>query len=214
MEIAEKIFGRLIKNDEFLQNLKLFIELPETTQQKLFDAYIASPYRRYFCLNSEKLASILDIDENTAHGVFHIFEFLVYNILPKNNPEEIVEAFRSLKFDDKHLTKTKKILIQLKESGTQRKLTILDLIDDEIGKINPHLPRIDYQIDQRLIIENNEIVDVLPVIIFQLRTRHRSENRIAFELTKEDIENLINKFTSIRKQLDKIKSTKILGNKS
>lgn len=214
MEIAEKILGRLIKHEEFLQSLKSFIELPEATQQKLFETYVSSPYRRYFCLNSEKLASILEIEDDTAHDMFHIFEFLTYNVLTNNNPEEIVEALKSLNLDHKHLIKTKKIFIQLKESEIQRKLKKLDLIDDEIGKINPHLPRINFQIDQRFIIDKGEIVDVLPVIIFQLKSRHQSDDHMAFELTEDEVENMANKFASIKKQLDKIKSTKISENKS
>lgn len=89
MEIAEKIFSRLIKNDEFLQNLKLFIELPETTQQKLFDGYISSPYRRYFCLNS----TIDELYKAANNKDYHVFNSLIDNVnLSKFQADEIIKV--------------------------------------------------------------------------------------------------------------------------
>ena len=82
----------------------------------------------------------------------------------------------------------------------------MDLIDDQIGLINPHMPRINYYLDQRVVFHKEEIINKFSVILFQLKTRHNPEKDLVFELTEYDIDHFINRLTLIKKELEKLSS--------
>jgi len=206
MKSDEKIFGNLIKQSEFLQELKALFNLPKTTQQKLFETYISAPYRLYYCKHSDELAAIINTEDNVAHRLFHIFDFLAYNILSSNEPDEVIESLKPI-FGNVDFEAIKEIFIQLKDQKTRNRLNIIDLIDDQIGLINPHMARIDYHLDQRIVFHKEEVVNKLPVILFQLKTRHEPEKKLVFELTEYDIDPFIRKLNSIKQELEKMKNS-------
>lgn len=201
MQNQKNIFEQFANVPDFLHGMELLLNLSEESQSKLLGVYISSEYRNYYCVHSEKFAKILDLQIDEAHDIFHVFDFLAYRVLPKNEPEEIVQALISLKFDAEKSARLKTVLIKLCDSGTQNTLKNLDLIDDEIGAINPHLPRITYHIDQRLVLRDDKIIKTFPIVIMQFKTRHQNNNKVIFELTGDEIELLADQISAIKNQL-------------
>jgi len=205
MENSKKsVFGQLVNSQNFLQALELLLNLSEEAQSRLFDAYISSEYRNYYCIRSERLARIIGTGASEAHDIFHVFDFLAFKILPENEPEEVVQALNSLKFDAGKSARLKTVLIKLYAPETLNKLKILDLIDDEIGAINL-LPRITYHIDQRIVLQDDKIIKTLPMVIMQFTARHSNMNKLTFELTGEEIELLAEQLLAIKNQLSILK---------
>lgn len=203
MEISKEVFGQLADSQQFLNHLRRFVQLSDNTLQKFFDAYISSPYRLYYCHHSDELSKIIELEEGVAHDLFHVFDLLVYRILLTNEPIKVIEALEEIAFENTNYNAVKKIFEMLNVDETKQKLREIDLIDDQIGVVNAHMPQINYHIDQRIVFDKGKIIAKLPIVLFQFREKHEDKNFV-FELTAQDIDSLVNRLGSIKDELKNV----------
>ncbi|HKJ69620.1 MAG TPA: hypothetical protein VKA68_16810 [bacterium] len=201
MNDFEKVFGKYANSKVFLNDLEDFLTLTANKKEKLLSAFISSEYRTYYCLHSRNLAELLEVEDEKAHSIYHVFDFIAYKILKDNTVEEIIAAFNSKDYNKKDISSTGIILQKLDSPELEEQLTNLDIIDDEIGAINPHWPLIEFHIDTRAIYKAGRIIKTLPLALIQFKARHDDENKITMELTADDIDLIIDSLTDIKQKL-------------
>lgn len=54
MKNPKSVFEQFVNVPDFLQGMELLLNLSEELQSKLFDVYISSEYRNYYCIHSER----------------------------------------------------------------------------------------------------------------------------------------------------------------
>ena len=131
-----------------------------------------------------------------------MLDFFSYTIIPQYEINDIVKALNEI--TEKKFT-LKKFIEKLKNKKTQDILRELDLIDDEIGNINPHYEEIEYSIQERKVLKDNKVLKSFPVIILQIITSSEESNKNVIELLEDDLDHIIDEFNDIKRKLEIIK---------
>lgn len=201
MKTAEKVFRNLANNQSFKDDISLLNELSGKLKQ-ILDTYLNSKYRNYYHHYGEKFAKLIDLPEKNSHVIWHLLDLFSYNVIPKNELQDIEIALNEI-IDNK--SKLKGFLKKLKEKKTQDILEELDLIGDEIGNMNPHYEEIEYTLQDRKVIKDNKILKNFPVVTLKIITSKEEQDDNVIEFLEDDIDKLIDKLNEIKKQFGIIK---------
>ena len=202
MKKSEKIFGNLVNNPSFKSDISLLNQLLSNKLEQILKIYLKSKYRGYYHNYGDKFATLIDIPIRDSHKLWHLLDFFSYTIIPQYEINDIVKALNEI--TEKKFT-LKKFIEKLKNKKTQDILRELDLIDDEIGNINPHYEEIEYSIQERKVLKDNKVLKSFPVIILQIITSSEESNKNVIELLEDDLDHIIDEFNDIKRKLEIIK---------
>ena len=202
MKKSEKIFGNLVNNPSFQSDILLLNQLLSNKLEQILKIYLKSKYRGYYHNYGDKFATLIDIPIRDSHKLWHLLDFFSYTIIPQYEINDIVKALNEI--TEKKFT-LKKFIEKLKNKKTQDILRELDLIDDEIGNINPHYEEIEYSIQERKVLKDNKVLKSFPVIILQIITSSEESNKNVIELLEDDLDHIIDEFNDIKRKLEIIK---------
>ena len=202
MKKSEKIFGNLVNKPSFKSDILLLNQLLSNKLEQILKIYLKSKYRGYYHNYGDKFATLIDIPIRDSHKLWHLLDFFSYTIIPQYEINDIVKALNEI--TEKKFT-LKKFIEKLKNKKTQDILRELDLIDDEIGNINPHYEEIEYSIQERKVLKDNKVLKSFPVIILQIITSSEESNKNVIELLEDDLDHIIDEFNDIKRKLEIIK---------
>lgn len=200
MKKSEEIFNSLAINLGFKKDV-LFLNTLSDKLGHILDIYLDSKYRDYYHYGN-KFAKLIDVDEKDSHRIWHLLDFLCYTIIPDYETKDIVEALNEI--TEKKLD-LNKFFEKLKDEKTQNILKELDLIDDEIGNINPQYVRLEYNIQERKILKDNRVIKSLPLVTLQIITSKDEPDEFVVELIEEDLDRIIDDFNGIKRKLKILK---------
>ena len=198
MEKSQLVFGSLINNDAFKKSIKLLSSLSEGKLLSIQKTYLESKYRTYYHDHLDKFSKTIDLSLPETHALIHTIDFLAYRIVQDYSVQDIISAISEL--ISENAEQLNSFLKNFKKKTTQEILENLDLIDDEIGTINPHFDDIRHNIQSRAIIKNGKVIDEIPIIQLQIDTSENNES-IAIELIEDDLDKLIAKLNGIKQEL-------------
>ncbi|MCH8018310.1 hypothetical protein IH785_00525 [candidate division KSB1 bacterium] len=198
MEKSQLVFGSLINNDAFKKSIMLLSSLSEGKLLSIQKTYLESKYRTYYHDHLDKFSKKIDLSLPETHTLIHAIDFLAYHIVQDYSVQDIISAISEL--ISENAEQLNSFLKNFKKKTTQEILENLDLIDDEIGTINPHFDDIRYNIQSRAIIKNRKVIDEIPVIQLQIDTSEKNES-IVIEFIEDDLDKLITKLNGIKQEL-------------
>ena len=199
MKKSELIFGRLSSNPGFLSDLSFFVDLSKEKLDQGLEVFLNSKYR-FSCHNDlDSFAENLDLSLEKAHAVTHLIDILAYQLIPKYEIKDIVVAINELTQDK--AVNVEYILNKLKSSEVKEILDIMDLVDDEIGTINPHFKNITYNIQERIVVKDDKIIKKIAIVLLKIDVGDK-EKSIGIEFLGDDLDKLINGLGNIKKKLN------------
>lgn len=201
METAKKVFRNLASDQTFINDILLLNKLSDKLNQ-ILDTYLDSKYRDYYHDLAEKFTDLIGLSKKDSHIIWHLLDFFSYRVIPENELQDIEVALNEIT-DDK--SKLSGFLEKLKDEKTQNKLNELDLIDDEIGNVNPHYKTIEYSLQDRKVIKDNKLLSNFPVVTMRIITSKEELDENVIELLEDDVDKLITKLNNIKKEIEIIK---------
>ncbi len=200
MKKAELVFGKYSQNPPFLKDLKSMLSLSKESMENILDVYLSSEYRMYYHRHVDKFSEKTGLETTFAHTLTHLLDLFAYLIVPKDDVDNIIEALKEIEiFDNHNLEIAEPFLSKLKDDETQKILDTLDLIDDEIGGINPRFSNITYNIQNRVVIKNDKIIKRFPVATIHLDTME--DDSLILEVLEDDIDSIMETLEQIKKHL-------------
>jgi hypothetical protein len=204
MKKSEQVFSSFIRNSDFLNDLECVLSFDKDKIELFSDIMIRSKYRSYYFYNMSKFIADTKTSQEKSLSILRILDYFAYTIIPKHNKEDILQALDELFESRVDLSNLEFIINKFNENSIREKLKILDLIDDEIGTINPHFKNITFNIQNRFVMKDNEIIYRLPIATVEFNITKENDSKYIMELLGEDIDQLINGLKDIQKKLIKI----------
>lgn len=203
MKKSELIFSPYLRHPGFFDDIEKILSFNKDEILSLLQNYLRSKYRSYYFVNIDKFATALQLSTNDAISIIRIFDYFAFQVVPKYDKKEIISALEELLSEKANLENYEIIIDKFMINETQEILQVLDLIDDEIGNINPHFRNITYNIQNRLVFKDTMIVKKIPVVTMEFNTSNDSNTKCVMELLDEDIDRLIEGLKSIKSKLKK-----------
>lgn len=200
MKKSEEIFSSLAINLGFKKDI-LFLNTLSDKLGHILDIYLDSKYRNYYHYGN-KFAKLIDVEEKDSHRIWHTLDFLCYSIIPDHETNDIIEALNEITGEKLNL---KGFIEKLKDEQTQNILKELDLIDDEIGTINPKYIKLNYNIQERKVLKDNKVIKSFPLVTLQIVTSKEEPDEFVVELLEEDLNRIIEDFNEIKRKLKIVK---------
>lgn len=200
MKQSEKVFGRLASNPSFKKDI-LFLNKLSNKFDQILKTYLKSQYREFFHYGDE-FAKLIDLPIKDSHRLWHLLDLFGYSIVPNYETDDIIEALNEIT-EIKLSLKT--FIEKLKDEKSQDLLKELDLINDEIGKINPHYAKLIFNIQERKVFKDNKVIKNFPIITLQIATSSEESDENVFELLEEDVDRIIDEFNDIKRKLKILK---------
>jgi len=204
MKKSELIFSPYLRHPGFFDDIEKILSFNKDEILSLLQNYLRSKYRSYYFVNIDKFTTALQLSTNDAISIIRIFDYLAFQVVPKYDKKEIISALEELLSEKTNLENYEIIIDKFKISETQEILQVLDLIDDEIGNINPHFRNITYNIQNRLVFKDTMIVKKIPIVTMEFNTSNDSNPKCVLELLDEDIDRLIEGLKSIKSKFKKM----------
>ena len=200
MKKSELIFGLLVNRSHFMKDLEFSLNLSQDDLQSILDVYLKSKYRTYYHVNLKQFAKKINLSPDEAHKIIHVLDYFAYRIVSEHEIKDILSAL-----DEIGLKKSDKLVNFLQTLKKAKKtLEILDLIDDEVGTINPHFHNLTFNIQNRIVLKDNKVIENLPIVLLQINTSQNDSDNI-IELLNDDLDSLIDGLNEIRKKLNILK---------
>ena len=200
MKKSELIFGQLVNRPNFMKDLEFSLNLSQDDLQSILDVYLKSKYRTYYHDNLKKFAKKINLSVDEALKVVHVLDYFAYRIVSEHEIKDILSAL-----DEIGLKKSDKLVNFLQTLKKAKKtLEILDLIDDEVGTINPHFHNLTFNIQNRIVLKDNKVIENLPIVLLQINTSQNDSDNI-IELLNDDLDSLIDGLNEIKKKLNILK---------
>ena len=193
MKKSELIFGKLANSPPFMKDLEFSLNLTQDNLQSILDVYLKSKYRNYYHHNLKKFAKKINLSVDEALKVVHVLDYFAYRIVPEYEIKDIISSLNEIGLKSDNLVNFLQTLKKAKKT-----LEILDLIDDEIGTINPHFHTLTFNIQNRIVLKDNKIIETLPIVLLKIN----NEN---IELLNDDLDTLIDGLNEIKKKLNILK---------
>ena len=148
MKKLELIFGQLTNSLSFMKDLEFSLNLPQDNLQSILDIYLKSKYRAYYHDNLKQFSKKINLSVDEALKVIHVLDYFAYRVVPENEIQDILSALNEI-----GLKKSDNLVNFLETLKKAKKtLEILDLIDDEVGTINPHFRNLTFNIQNRIVL--------------------------------------------------------------
>lgn len=202
MEKPELIFGNFADSKSFIRDLHIFLESSQEELELIVDTFLKSKYRYYYHYRLKEFSNIINSSIEDAHKILHLLDLFAYTTVKKYEVDIILSAIE-------HLTSEKSnnmadFLNKLKDNEIQERLKTLDLIDDEIGTINPHYRTITFNIQNRIVVKDKEVIANIPIVTLQVNTTGKEKDN-AIELTYDDLDKLIKELNEVKKRVNLLK---------
>ncbi len=185
-----------------MKDLEFSLNLSQDDLQSILDVYLKSKYRTYYHYhnNLKQFAKKINLSPDEAHKVIHVLDYFAYRIVSEHEIQDILAAL-----DEIGLKKSDKLVNFLQTLKKAKKtLEILDLIDDEVGTINPHFHNLTFNIQNRIVLKDNKVIENLPIVLLQINTSQNDSDNI-IELLNDDLDSLIDGLNEIKKKLNILK---------
>ncbi len=205
MKKSELIFRNLSKEVAFIEDISFMLSIPENKLLDVLDVYLQSQYRAYYHKHLGKFSDKIKLPIDDAHSLILLLDLLAYRIVPKHEVKDVLSALNEM--TDKKAEVLRNFLNKLKEKSTQEILENLDLIDNEIGNLNPHIRDIEFNLQNRVVLKGNTIIKKIPVVTLQLITNNNKDKNIV-ELLEDDLDNLIKGLNEVKEKLKIIQGDK------
>jgi low affinity Fe/Cu permease len=207
MKKSELIFSPYLRHPGFFDDIEKILSFNKDEILSLLQNYLRSKYRSYYFLNIDKFAAAMQLSNNDAISIIRIFDYFAFQVIPKYDKKEITSALEDILPQAENLENYEIIIDKFKLNETREILQVLDLIDDEIGNINPHFRNITYNIQNRLVFKDIMIVKKIPIVTMEFNTTDDSNIKCIMELLEEDIDKLIKGLKNIKNKLSKMSNS-------
>lgn len=197
MKKSEILFGNFATNSAFIRDMNFLADTPQDVLDFALDIFLKSKYRSYYHIYIKKFAKNIKLTTEDAHTFLHLLFYFGYVVVPKYEVPEIILALREIVSDK--ADNLNSFLTKLKDKKTQEIFEILDLVDDEIGDINPHYENVTFNLQNRIVLRENKIIKNLPIITLQFITSEEDGNNI-LELLEDDLDSLIEKLNDLKQK--------------
>ncbi|MBU4266870.1 MAG: hypothetical protein L6243_07130 [Candidatus Altiarchaeales archaeon] len=208
-----KLFDGEEAPEGFVKDFKIFMKLPKGKKDTLISLIGKSDYTRYYCFKKNELAKALGLEEETAHGVFHVVVLLLKGLIKDELPEaDILLDIKELGGSDGQIKELKSILKQTQTSTFKKQFIASFQAQLELESTLPIWNSLECVIDQRIVTNDGkvegEILKTIPVVILRITNRYRGKKEtMVIQSTIEDLEYVIGALQEMLRGLKKLKST-------